>query len=175
MFMFPPTKFIHWNPNAHCDIRMWSLFLNWSIVDITLPTKFRLVKAMAFPVVMWKLDHKESWALKNWCVWTVVLEKTLESPLDCKEILPVHPKENQSWIFIGRTDAEDETPILWPPDVKNWLIWKSLMLWNIKAGRKWGDRGCDGWMESLTGRTWVWVNSGSWWWTRNPCMLHSVG
>ena len=73
---------------------------------------------------MWELDHKESWGLKNWCFWTVVLEKTLESPLDCKKIQPVHSKENQSWIFIGKTDAEAETPTLWPPDVKNWLIWK---------------------------------------------------
>ena len=73
-------------------------------------------------VWMWEVNHKESWALKNWCFWTVVLEKTLESPLDCKEIKPVHPKGNHSWIFIGRTDAE--TPILWPPDAKNWLIGK---------------------------------------------------
>ena len=73
---------------------------------------------------MWELDHKESWAPKNRCFWTVVLEKTLESPLDCKEIQPVHPKGSQSWIFIGRTDAEAETPILWPPDMKNWLIGK---------------------------------------------------
>ena len=72
----------------------------------------------------WELEHKEGWALKKWCLWTVVLEKTLESPLDCKEIQPVHPKGNQSWIFIGRTDAEAETPILWPPDVKNWFIGK---------------------------------------------------
>ena len=95
--------------------------------DITLPTKVRLVKAMVFPVVMYEC---ESWTVKkvevpkNWCFWTVVLEKTLESPLDCKEIQPFHPKGNQSWIFIGRTDAEVETPILWPPDVKNWLIGK---------------------------------------------------
>ena len=75
-------------------------------------------------VWMWELNYKESWAPKNWCLWTVVLEKTLESPLDSKEIQPVHPKGNQSWMFIGRTDAEAETPILWPPDVKNWLIWK---------------------------------------------------
>ena len=94
--------------------------------DITLPTKVCLVKAMVSPIVvqMWELDYKESWALKNWCLWTVVLEKTLESPLDCKEIQPVHPKGNQSWIFIGRTLAEAETPILWPLDAKNWLIWK---------------------------------------------------
>ena len=73
---------------------------------------------------MWELDYKESWAPKNWCFWTVVLEKTFESPVDCKEIKPVHPQGNQSWIFIGRTDAEAETPKLWPPVVKNWLIQK---------------------------------------------------
>ena len=94
--------------------------------DITLPTKVRLVKAMIFPVVMHgcELDYRESWVPKNWCFWTVVLEKTLWSPLDSTEIQPVHPKGNQLWIFIGRTDAEAETPILWPPDAKNWLIWK---------------------------------------------------
>ena len=73
---------------------------------------------------MWELDHKESWMPKNWYFWTSVLDKTLEIPLDCKEIQPVHPKGDQSWVFIGRTDAEAETPILWPPDVKNWLIGK---------------------------------------------------
>ena len=89
-------------------------------------TKVRLVKAMVFPVVMYgcEIYHKESWALKNWCFWTVVLEKTLESPLDCKEIKPVNPKGNQPWIFIGRTDSEAEAPILWPPDVKSWFIRK---------------------------------------------------
>ena len=75
-------------------------------------------------VWMWELDYKDSLAPKNWCFWTVVLEKTLESPLDYKEIQPVHPRGNQSWIFIGRTDAEAETPVLWPPDMKKWLIWK---------------------------------------------------
>ena len=75
-------------------------------------------------VWMWELDYKESWALRNWCFWTMMLEKTLESPLDCKEIQPVHPKGDQSWVFIGRTDVEAETPIFWPPDVKNWLIGK---------------------------------------------------
>ena len=83
-------------------------------------------------VWMWELDYKESWAPKHWCLWTVVLEKTLESPLDCKEVQPVHPKGNQSWIFIGRTDAVAETPIIWPPDVKNWLIWK-----DPDAGKDW--------------------------------------
>ena len=81
-------------------------------------------------VWMWELDHKESWVLKNWCFWTVVLEKTLESPLYCKEIKPVNPKGNHSWIFIGKTDAE--APILWPPDVKNWLLWK-----DPDAGKVW--------------------------------------
>ena len=83
-------------------------------------------------VWMWELDCEESWALKNWCFWTVVLEKTLESPLDCKEIQPVHPKGNQSWIFTGRKDAKPETPIIWPPDAKIWLIWK-----DPDAGKDW--------------------------------------
>ena len=83
---------------------------------------------------MWELDYKESWTLKNWCFWTVVLEKTLESPLDCKEIQSVHPKGNQSWVFIGRTDVEAETPIFWPPDVKRWLIWK-----DPDVGKDWGQ------------------------------------
>ena len=85
-------------------------------------------------VWMWELDYKESWAPKNWYFSTVVLEKTLESPLDCKEIQPVHPKGNQSWVFIGRTDAEAETPILWPPDAESWLIWK-----DPDAGKDWGQ------------------------------------
>ena len=103
--------------------------------DITLPTKVCLVKAIFFSsshVWMWELDHKESRVLKNWCFWTVVLEKTLESLLDCKEIQPVHPKGDQSWVFIGRTDAKTETPILWPPDAKNGLIWK-----DSDAGKDW--------------------------------------
>ena len=85
-------------------------------------------------VWLWELDYEEGWAPKNWCFWTVVLGKTLESPLDCKEIQPVHPKGHQSWLFIGRTDAEAETPILWPPDGKSWLIWK-----DANAGRYWGQ------------------------------------
>ena len=98
----------------------------WKSKDVTLPTKVCLVKAMVFSsshVWMWELDHKESWAPKNWCFWTVMLEKTLESPLSA-EIKPVNLKGNQSWIFIGRTDAEAEIPILWPSDAKSWLIWK---------------------------------------------------
>ena len=83
---------------------------------------------------MWELDCEESWASKSWCFWTVELEKTLESPLDCKEIQPVHSKGYQSWVFIGRTDVEAETPILWPPDTKSWLIWKEP-----DAGKDWGQ------------------------------------
>ena len=106
--------------------------------DITLLTKVHLVKAIVFPVIvwMWELDYKESWVLKNWCFWTVVLEKTLESPLDWKEIKLVNPKGNQSWVFFGRTDAQAEAPILWPRDVKNWLLEKTLMLGKIEGGRK---------------------------------------
>ena len=101
---------------------------------------------------MWELDYKESWAPKNWCFWTMVLEKTLESPLDCKEIKQVHPKGNQPWIFIGKTDAEAETPILWPPDVKSWLIWK-----DPDAGKDWRqEKGTSedetaGWHHRLNG------------------------
>ena len=104
--------------------------------DITLPTNVGLVKAIfsSGHVWMWELDYKESWVLKNWCFWTVVLEKTPESPLVCKEIQPVHPKGNQSWIFIGRTDVEAETPILWPPEATNWLIWK-----DPDSGKDWGQ------------------------------------
>ena len=100
--------------------------------DITLSTKVHMVKTIVFHVWMWELDHKENWVSKNLCFWTMVLEKTLESPLDCKEIKPVHPKGNQSWIFIGSTDAEAETPILWPPDAKSQLIGK-----DPEAGKDW--------------------------------------
>ena len=105
--------------------------------DVTLPTKILLVKAMFFPsghVWMWELDCEESWALKNWFFWTVVLEKTLESPLDCKEIQPVNLKGNQSWIFIGRTNADADASTLWPPDVKSQLIGE-----DSDAGKDWGQ------------------------------------
>ena len=123
--------------------------------DITLPMKIHLLKAMVFPVVMYgceSWDYKESWVPKNWCFWTVVLEKTLESPLDFKEIKSVNPKGNQSWIFFGRTDAEAETPILWPPDAKNWLTWKDL-----DAGKAWRKKGMTedemvGWHHWLNGQ-----------------------
>ena len=108
---------------------------------------------------MWELDYEESWAQKNWCFWSVVLEKTLESPLDCKEIQPVHPKGDQSWVFIGRTDAEAETPIFWPPDVKNWLVGKYP-----DAGRDWGqeEKGMTedemaGWHHQLNGHGFGWT------------------
>ena len=122
-------------------------------------------------VWMWDLDHKESWAPKNWCFWTVMLEKTLESPLDCKEIKPVNSKGNQSWILIRRTDAEAEAPILWPSDEKSWLTGKNSDAGRLKAGGEGDDRGWDGWMASLTQWTWVWAISGSWWWTGKPGML----
>ena len=143
--------------------------------DITLPTKVHLVKAMVFPVVMYGCESwtvKKAWAPKNWCFWTVVLEKTLESSLDYQEIKPIHPKENQSWIFIGRTDAE--APILWPPDVKSWLNGK-----DADSGKDWrgegDDRGWDGWMASPTRWTRVWVSSRNWWWTGKPGVLQSMG
>ena len=124
---------------------------------------------------MWKLDYKESWAPKNWYLWTVVLEKTLESPLNCKEIQAVHPKGNQSWIVIGRADAEAETPILWSPDAKNWLFKRPLWWERLKVGGEGDHRGWDGWMASPTQWTWIWVRSGSCWWTEKPSMLQSMG
>ena len=133
---------------------------------------------MVFPVVMYRcdeLDCNESWVLKNWCFWTVVLKKTLESPLDGKEIQPVHPKGNQSWLFIGRTDVEAETNTLatWCKDLTHW---KRPWCWErLKAGGEGDNRGWDGWMASLTQWTWIWVNSGSWWWTGRPDVLPSMG
>ena len=110
-------------------------------------------------VWMWQLDYKESWVPKNWCFWTVVLEKILESPLDCKEIQPVHPKEDQSWVFIGRTDVEAETPKLWPPDANSWLIWK-----DPDAGKDWvqEEKGMTedemvGWHHRLNGHEFGWT------------------
>ena len=129
---------------------------------ITLPTKVHLVKVVVFPVVVcgceWELDYKESWVLKNWWFWTVVLEKTVESLLDCKKIQPVHRKD-QSWVFIGRTDVEGETPVLWPPGAKSWLIGK-----DPDAGKdwRWEEKGTTedemvGWHHRLHGYGFGWT------------------
>ena len=177
-------------------------------------------------VQMWELDYKENWAPKNQCFWTVVLGKTLESSLVCKDIKPVNPKGNQPWIFIGRTDAYAETQILWSPDEKNWLpgnnpdagkdwrqeekgtIEDEMVGWHcwlsehefeqalgvgdgqggLACCSPWGrkswtwlsnwtelNRGWDRWMVSQTQWTWVWVNSGIWWWTGRPGMLQFMG
>ena len=144
--MFTPWKESYDQPRQHIKKQR-----------ITLPTKVHLVKAMGFSsghVWMGELDCEESWALKNWCFWTVVLEKTLNSPLDCQEIQPDHPKGDQSWVFIGRTHVEAETPILWPPDAKSWLIWK-----DPDAGKDWGqeEKGTTedemvGWHHQLNGQ-----------------------
>ena len=140
--------------------------------DITLPKKVHLVKAMVFSsshVWMWELDYKESWAPKKWCFWIVVLEKTLESPLDCK-IQPIHPKGDQSQVFIGRTDVEAETPILWPPDGKNWLIGKAP-----DTGKDWRQEETGTTEDEMVGWhhqwTWVWASFRNWWWTGKPGVL----
>ena len=148
--------------------------------DIALSKKIHLVKAIFFfsssCVWLWYLNYKESWALKNWCFWTLLLEKTLESPLDCKEIQPVHSKGDQSWVFTGRTDVEAEIPILWPPHAKSWLIWK-----HPDAGKDWGqkEKGTTedevvGWHHQLNGHE-FYVGFRSWWWTGRPGMLQLMG
>ena len=114
-----------------------------------------------------RMDHKEGWAQKNWCFWTVVLEKTLDSPLNCKEITSVNPKGNQSWILIGRTDGEAEAT--W---CEEWTHWKRSWCWErLKAGGEGDGRRWSGWMASLTQWTWVWASSESWWWTGKPGVL----
>ena len=147
--------------------------------DITLPTKACLVKAMVFPVVIygcknWTIKKAEHW--KNWCFQTVVLEKILESPLDCKEIKQVHPKGDQSWVLIGRTDVEAETAILWLTDAKSWLIGKDpdVMLGKIDGRRRRGRQRMR-WLGGITNSMDVWVNSGSLWWTGKPGVLQSMG
>ena len=124
---------------------------------------------------MWELDNKESWALENWCFWTVVFEKTLESPLKCKEIKPFNPKGNQSWIFIGRQILSLKLQyfghLMWRTDsLENPWCWEIL-----KAGGEGDNRGWDGWMASPPQWTWVWVSSGSWWWTGKPGVQQSMG
>ena len=125
---------------------------------------------------MWELDYKQSWAPKNWCFWTVVLEKTLESPLDCKEIQSVHPKGDQSWVFIGRTDVEAETSNTLATWYEELTHWKRPWCWErLRAGGEGDDRGWDGWMASPTQWTWVCVDSGSWWWIGRPGVLQFMG
>ena len=140
--------------------------------DITWLTNVHVVKATVFPVVMYecesgtikKAEHQRIDAFELWC-W-----RRLKSPLDCKEIQPVHPKGNQSWIFIGRTDVEAEAAILWPAH------WKRLWCWErLKVGGEEDDRGWDVWMASLTRWTWTWASPGSWWWTGKPGMVQSMG
>ena len=140
----------------------WSL--SWRILSITLPVpaKAYLVRGYGFSsghVWMWELDCEESWVPKKWCFWTAVLENTLESPLDCKEVQPVHSKRDQSWVFIGRTDAKAETPILWPPHAKSWLIGR-----DSDTGRDWGqeEKGMTedemaGWHHRLDGHEFGWT------------------
>ena len=142
---------------------------------ITLPTKVHIVSYnfSSSHIQIWELVHKEGWALKNWSFQIVLLEKTLESPLDCMEIQPVHSKGDQSWVFTGRTDVEAEAPILWPRDAESWLTWKYP-----DAGKDWGqeEKGMTEYeMASPTQWTWVWVDSGSWWWTRRPGVLRFMG
>ena len=136
--------------------------------DITLPTKVHLFKAIYFPssqVWMWELNYKESWALKNWCFWTVVLEKTLESPLDCKEIQPVNPKGNQPWIFIGRLKLKLKHQYFGHLMRRADSFEKTWCWERFNAEGEGDNRGWDGWMASPTQWTCVWVNSRSWWWT----------
>ena len=126
---------------------------------------------------MWELDCEESWAPKNWCFWTVVLEKTPESPLDCKEIQPVHSEGDQPWVFFGGNDAKAEAPVLsLAASCEELTHWKRHWCWEgLGAGGKGDDRGWDGWMASPTQWTWVWVNSGGWWWTGRPGVLRFMG
>ena len=126
-------------------------------------------------VWMWELNYKESWALKNWRFWTVVLEKTPESPLDSKESQPVHPKGNQSWILIGGLMLNLKLQYSGHLMQRTDSLEKTLMMGKIEGGRRRDNRGWDGWMASLTRWTWVWVNSRNWWWTSRPGMLHSMG
>jgi len=146
----------------------WATELNWNLT-------------WGFPgsshghVWMWELDCEGSWAPKNWCLWTVVLEKTLENPLDCKEIQPVHSKGDQPWVFFAGNDAKAETPVLWPPHAKSWLIGRDWCWEGLGAGGEGDDRGWDGCMASPTRWMRVWVNSRSWWWLGRPGVLRFMG
>ena len=170
-FIFFDSKSIVGGDCSH-EIKRWLLLGEKAMTNldsilksrnITLPTKVHIVKAMVFPVVMYRCESwtiKKGWAPKNWCFQIVVLEKTLESPLGSRKIKPLNSKGNQHWIFIGRTDAETEALVLWPPDVKEPTDWKRPWCWErSKAKRKEGSRGWDGWMASPTQWTWIVVNS----------------
>ena len=127
---------------------------------------------------MWELNYKESWVPKNWCFWTAVFEKTLESLLDCKEIQPVNPKGNQPWKFIGRTDAEAESPILWPPDAKNWLTGKDPDAgkdWRLEEKGRTADEMIQWHHHHQVRWTWVWVSSRNSWWTGRPGVMQFMG
>ena len=141
----------------------WQMFCVWTVVLGEIAYSSPSSQGYGYSsgrVWMWEWDYKESLAPKNWCFWTVVLEKTLERPLDCKEIQPVHLKGSQSWVFIGRTDVEAETPVLWPPDAKSWHLKRHWCWERMRAGGEGDDRGWDGWMASLTQWTWLCVNLG---------------
>ena len=162
-------------------LRVFYLLLHFNcewIIFNSLILKVCIVKVMFFffpssHVYMWELDHKEDWVPKNWCFWTVVLEKTLESPLDSKEIKPVISKGNQFWIFMGRTDAE--ASILGHLMQRTDSFEKTLMVGKIDGGNEGDDRGWDDWMASLIQWTWVWGSSESWWWTGKSGVLQSMG
>ena len=164
--------------SVNLDFTFFTILRTKKSRDITLSTKVCLVKAMVFPVVMYgceSWDCEESWAPKNWCFWTVVLEKALDSPLDCKEIQPVHSKGDQSWVFWKDWcwSWNSNTLVTWCIELsylKRPWCWERL-----RAGGEGDDRGWDGWMASLTRWTWVWVDSGSWWWTGRPGVLWFMG
>ena len=144
----------------------------WEALAQTFEALLILLGFKVSHIWIWELDHKECWEPNNWGFWIVGLEKTLESPLAWKEIKQVSPKENQSWIFIGRTDAEAEIPILWPSNTMNWFIGEAPDWRQEEKGMTEDD---DGWMALPTQWTWVWARSGSWWWTGRPAVLQSMG
>ena len=143
--------------------------------DITWPTKVHIVKAVIFPIVMYECESQTKKKKKSWCLWTVVLGETLESPVDSKDIKPIKPKGNQPWIFTGRTDAEGWSSNNLATFCEEVTHWKRSWCWEtLKAGGEGDTRGWDGWMASLNQRIWVWANSGKWWWTGKPGMLQPM-
>ena len=147
--------------------------------DVTLPTEVHIVKAVVFRVVMYGCASqtiRKAECRRIWCFWTVVLEKTLESPLDCKEIQLVHPKGNESWAFIGRTDVEAEAPVNFGHLMQRTDSLEKTWCWErVKVGGEGDDGGWDGWMASPIQKIWVWASSGSWWLTRRPGILQFMG